>query len=97
MYPISEPPENLTPMSSAVVDVPFVSPTKVETFSAAKRISWLGEVPVVSTAKSADRLAIGVLSVTLPPTRESPAATSRVRWTPATVMDLLTLLPVVFF
>ena len=97
MYPIREPPENRTPMSSLVEVVPLVSPTNVETFAAAKSTSWFGDVPLVSTAKSAERAATGVLRVTVPPTRESPAATSRVLWRPATVIDLLTLFPVVFF
>ena len=84
-------------MSSVVEFVPLVSPTKVETLAAAKSTSWFGDVPLVSTAKSADRLAMGVLRVTLPPTREIPAATFSVRWIPATVIDLLTFVPVVFF
>ncbi|MFM7167791.1 MAG: hypothetical protein ACKO3T_21305 [Planctomycetaceae bacterium] len=37
------------------------------------------------------------MSVTLPPTREAFAATVSVRVTPATVIDLLTFVPVVFF
>ena len=87
---------NLTPISSEVVPVSLRSPTKVATLSAAKRISWLGEVPVISTAKSAVSSATGVTSVTEPPTRETAVATFSVRGTPATVTVLLTSDPVVF-
>ena len=55
-----------TPISSAVLEVPFLSPAKPAALATPIRISRVGALPVASTVKSPESSAIGVSSVRLP-------------------------------